>query len=323
MIIKGKSRTGGKALGNYLLNEGHWAEKADKNERVEVWEAFGVVPERKGDEAALTLQEVLQNYQQSAEGTHCQKPLYHVQFRTDGGEHLTREQWLHSVNTLEERLELSGHNRVIVAHTMGGQEHVHVVWNRIDYETGRAAELSHDGRKWVEVARELERAFDLRQLREAGHGRLNEKEQAIATRYGKDPEDIKATIQDCYRRADNGEELQDNLSAHGMLLATGDRRDFLVVDEDGVYYALGRVVGEKAKAVREKLDDLDRANLPSVEEAREQQRERREERTLAAVEAEIKHDLHQSGVVLCGYCAGGASRRTGGARGSVRRLCRT
>jgi hypothetical protein len=150
----------------------------------------------------------------------------------------------------------------------------------------------------VAVARELEKELGLRQLREAGHGRLNEKEQAIATRYGKDPEEIKATIQDCYRTAENGQALQENLAAHDMMLAKGDRRDFLVVDEDGIFYALGRVTGEKAKAVREKLADLDRDQLPSIEEAREQQRERRDERTLAAVEAEIKHDLLQEGVVL-------------------------
>lgn len=286
MIIKAKSRTGGKALGDYLLSEGRYAKNADKNEYIEIWEGLGV-------EHGLMLQTLLQGWQISAERTDCQKPLYHMQMRTGDGEALTREQWLYAVNTLTDRLGLDGHDRAIVAHTMDGHQHVHVVWNRVNAD-GEVAELRFDGQTRVAVARELEREFGLRQLRERGQGRLNEREQAIATRYGKDPEEIKATIQDCYHNAENGQELQDHLAAHDMLLAKGNRRDFLVVDEDGIYYALGRVTDEKAKAVREKLADLDREALPSLEDAREQQRDRR----ALAIEAEMKNELLHSGVVL-------------------------
>lgn len=268
MIIKARSRTGGKALGHYLLNEGHWAKKAKPNERVEIWEAVDVVAVVEGVKPNVSLAEKLQSFEVGASGTRCQKPLYHVQLRTDGGEHLTRRQWMVCVDRLEERLGMVGHDRVVVAHTLGGQVHVHAVWNRIDYETGRVAELSHDGRKRVALARELEKEFGLRELREHGKGRLNEKEQAMAVRQGKKPEEIKAIIQTCYGNAANGVALQDNLGAQGLVLARGERRDFLVVDGEGIYYGLGRVTGEKAKAVRERLSDLDREALPSVEAAK-------------------------------------------------------
>ena len=275
MIIKARSRTGGRALGNYLLNEGYWAKKADKNERIEIWEAVDVVPVPGGSDSPLTLQDKLRSFEVSAAGSQCRKPLYHVQFRTADGEHLTREQWMIAVNRLEQKLGLDGHDRAIVAHTLKGQQHVHVAWNRIDYETGLAVDLKHDGRKRVALARELEREFGLRELRDPGKGRLHEKEQAIATRLGKDPEEIKATIQRCYRDAANGQELQASLLEQGMVLAKGERREFLVVDGDGVYYGLGRVTGERAKAVREKLQDIDRLALPSVAEAKEIALERR------------------------------------------------
>ena len=111
-----------------------------------------------------TLQNILADFQHSAEGSQCEKPLFHVQFRHDDGETLTREQWLEGINRLEERLELTGHERVIVTHRLNGQDHVHVAWNRMNPETGKAAELHYYKHKCTDVARELEREFGLREL---------------------------------------------------------------------------------------------------------------------------------------------------------------
>ncbi|MBI3657344.1 MAG: relaxase/mobilization nuclease domain-containing protein [Acidobacteria bacterium] len=260
MIIKGKSRTGGAALGDYLLSEGRYAKNAHENERVEVWQAVGLAE-------GLTLQKILGSYELSAEQSRCQKPLYHVQLRTDEGEPLTREQWLAAVEKLEERLGLTGYDRVIVAHTKDEQAHVHVAWNRIDYQTGLAAELNHDARKRLDVARELERDFGLRELRRAGQGRLSQKEETFAIRHGKDPQLLKDIMQTCWRHAENGQEFTAHLDAYGMTLVKGDRRDFLIVDREGDYYAVTRVTGSRAKEVREKLSDLDREQLPSLQQA--------------------------------------------------------
>ena len=77
MIIKGNVRTDGKALGNYLLSEGEYEKNRDKNERIEIWEAFGI---EQGD----TLQNILADFQHSAAGGQCEKPLFHVHFRISG-----------------------------------------------------------------------------------------------------------------------------------------------------------------------------------------------------------------------------------------------
>jgi len=261
VIIKGKSRGKGGALGDYLLNEGRFSHKKDENERVEIWEALG-------HEYGATLQDILENFEASALHSQCEKPLYHIQMRADEGEHLTREQWRYAVERLEKKLGLEGHERAIVAHTKDGQEHLHVVYNRMDYETGLAKDLGMDVRKRHECARELEKELGLRQLRQnVREGKLNEQEQQQARRVGKDPQLQKEIIQTCWKHAENGKELQAKLNAHGMMLAKGETRGFLAVGREGDFYLVGRVVGKREKEVREKVGDLDREALPTVKEA--------------------------------------------------------
>ena len=82
MIIKGNIRTDGKALGDYLKSEGRYEANLEKNELIEIWEANGI---EQGD----TLQNILADFQHSAAGSRCEKPLFHAYFRTDDGEILT------------------------------------------------------------------------------------------------------------------------------------------------------------------------------------------------------------------------------------------
>ena len=127
MIINGKSRADGGALGDYLLSEGRYAKNRDENEGVEIWEAVGVAE-------GMRLQTLLRSFELSAADTQCEKPLFHIQMHTAEGENLDRQKWLYAVTALEERLGLTAHDRVIVAHTNDGQDHLHVVWNRIDLD---------------------------------------------------------------------------------------------------------------------------------------------------------------------------------------------
>lgn len=290
MIIKGNIRTDGKALGNYLLSEGRYAGNREKNEQIEIWEAFGV---EQGD----TLQEILADFQHSAAGSQCQKPLFHVQFRTADGEALTQEQWFEAVNRLEERLELTGHERVIVTHRLNGQDHVHVAWNRMDPETGKAAELHYYKHKCTDLARELERDFGLRQLsNDRKKGNLSRDEEQQALRHGKAPQEIKEELRACWREADNGHSFAAALDDRGYLLAKGDRRDFVIVGQEGDLYVVSRVTGCKAAEVRDRLADLDRESLPGVEEARGIQHDRAHGVTPAHDLLKWEDDLARAGV---------------------------
>jgi hypothetical protein len=268
VIIKGNIRTDGSDLADYLLSEGKYEANREKNEHIQVWEATGI---EQGD----SLQNILEDFEHSAAGTKCEKPLFHVQMRNDKGEYLTREQWIETVNRLEERLKLTDHERVIVTHTLEGQEHVHVAWNRIDHEQQKAAELHYYKHKCTDLAREMEFKFCLRELsNERGKGKLSRDEEEQALRHGKNPQEIKTTIRDCWQQSDNGQSFAAALRERGYLLANGDRRDFVILDDEGGVYSVARATGSKAAQVRAKLADLDRENLPSVAEGKQIQLDR-------------------------------------------------
>lgn len=290
MIIKGNVRKDGGSLGNYLLSEGRYAKNQQKNERIEVWQANGY---EQGDR----LQDILNDFEHSAIGTQCEKPLFHVQIRTGEGERLNREQFFETINRLEEKLELSGHERVVVAHTLGGQEHVHVVWNRIDHEQQKAADLHYYKNKSADLARELEREFGLRELSQSKQqGKLSRDEERQAIRHGRAPQEVKAAIRDCWQQSDSGQAFAAALEDKGYMLAAGDRRDFVIVDEQGGAYSVARVTGSKAAEVRNRLSDIERDNLPSVDEAKDIQFDRYHGNRSAREEMEWEDGLAEAGI---------------------------
>src|ERR1700709_1046742 len=99
MIIKGTSRTGPDVLGKYLGN-------ADKNERIEVLEVKGTL--------AQDLVGALVEMDAYAEGTKCEKPLYHSMISPEPPFRLTPEQRESAIDALEKKLGLEGHARVVV-----------------------------------------------------------------------------------------------------------------------------------------------------------------------------------------------------------------
>src|SRR5208337_656704 len=67
----------------------------------------------------------------------------------------------------------------------------------------------------------------------------------------------------------------DALSQSGWILARGDRRDFVAVDQKGGTHSLSRrIEGATAKDIRARLADLTPEKLPSVAEARATQQAR-------------------------------------------------
>ena len=101
MIIKAVSRSGGLGLAAYLMQE----HKADRD-KAELLELRGF--------ATDDLRTALVSAELEAENTRCAKPLYHVSFRPDKGEHLTPEQWRECINRLEHRLGLDDQARAVV-----------------------------------------------------------------------------------------------------------------------------------------------------------------------------------------------------------------
>lgn len=267
MIIKTKVRAGAAKLADYLL-------KSEKNERAELLEMRGFSVDNL--KAALGIEEEL-----AESATRCEKPFYHVAFRAAPGEELTPEQWRHCADKLEQAVGLENHHRALVLHEKDGEQHMHAVYSRIDPETLKAVNLYRDHYHAKETAREIERELGLTRVRDKAPERelaaptFGEDQQA--RRKGQDLEKARAMIREAWERSDDGKSFADELKERGFTLAQGERRDFVALDEEGSVYSIGkRTTGARAAEVREKLADLERTDLPTVDQVREQQREERQ-----------------------------------------------
>lgn len=267
MIIKARARAGGSQLAAYLLNR-------DGNERAEILEMRGLDCFGGDLRNALIGLEI-----ESKEHAHT-NPLYHVSFRLEEGAELTPEQWRECADRLEKNLKMEGNPRALVMHEENGEKHLHVVWSRMNDETGNYNYLHNDHYKCRDTGRELEREFGTRQLphtRTQDHPDRADYEQA--KRQGRDIGEIKAEIREAWERSDNGASFENALADAGYILAKGDKRDFVAVDRTGQEYTIGkRITGETAAQIRTKTADLDRDLLPSVDQAKDYQEQREQAR---------------------------------------------
>lgn len=268
MIIKGKARAGATALGAYLQN-------AEKNERVQVIDIKNTI--------AQDLTGALIEMAAYAEGTRCEKPLYHAIISPQPPYRLTREQQIEAVDALEEKLGLAGFARAAAVHEKLGREHLHIVWTRIDLETMKAVPMSHNFRKHEEVARDLEKRFDHPRVQGALHDRDGERpdyspsrnEIRQEERTGVRLKDVRKDVTALFRSSDGPEAFRAALDDAGYILAKGDKRDFVVIDRAaGVHSLARRVEGMKAVALRDYMKPINRDALPSVTQAQEIQLDR-------------------------------------------------
>ncbi|MCC8987250.1 MAG: hypothetical protein LM523_06040 [Candidatus Contendobacter sp.] len=278
MIIGANKRGNGGQLAAYLLNQ-------EKNERAELLEMRGFAD-------TGNLKNALNCIELEAMQTKGEKPFYHCWLRLDEGETLTAAQWQQSFEAVERRLHLGDQARVVVEHQLQGEKHYHVVWSLVDRERGRMIEIPFDGMRRAEVARTLEQEFGLRKLapaHEPEQERLLREEWQQAERTLRDVADVrdaKAAIRDAWQRSDNGAAFCTALEEQHLMLAIGDseRQPFGVVDEHGQFHVLTRTLDVRAKAVRGKLADLDREQIPSVEQAHERLQGRETDREREAWE---------------------------------------
>lgn len=290
MIIKAKVRAGPAQLADYLLRNDNVIPSTKKflahlNERAELLETRGWGADHLKD--SLKLEADLARY-----ATRCEKPFYHVAFRAAPGEELTPEQWRYCADKLEQAVGLEGHSRALVTHEKDGETHLHVVWSRCDPETWKATNMFRDHYHCKEVAREIEKELGLTQVRDKAPERelaaptFNEDQQA--RRKGQDLDKARATIREAWERSDDGKSFADELKERGFTLAKGDRRDFVALDQEGSVYSIGkRTTGARAADVREKLADLDRDNVPTIDKVRGQKREERILKRQDEIKAEL------------------------------------
>jgi hypothetical protein len=268
MIAKGNVHNNGVYLARYL------AVSSQGTERAEVGELRGF--------ATNNLFEAMALIQLQSQGTHCQKPIFHVQVRLPERENLTRAQWFEAANRIEHRLGFDGQPRAVVFHQKEGGEHMHIAWSRIG-EDMRAIDPGLFKLKLKEICRELEREMGLQRVkneRDASERTrpANRGEYEEARRLKTDLRAIRESIRDGVEESHSAAEFAAALEEKGLVLARGDRRAFVIVDGKGGMHALSkRITGLTMGETRGRLAGLDEINLPGIEQVKAMQRERTRE----------------------------------------------
>jgi hypothetical protein len=271
MIAKGKPRAQGGKLARYLMT-------GEPGEIAQLVETRGL--ERFGKDPAAAFDRL---EQWAEDKTNCRKAFFHGHIRLAPGERLSDAQWMEAVDRYEKTLGFAGQARMVSFHIeeATGDKHLHVAWFRVDLEKERAIDPGLYKNKSKRLSRDLEAKFGLKVLsndRKPGdHAKAADRnEHEESRRLGTDLKAIRNAILDAFQKSDNGRSFAAAIHAQGLALANGDRRNCLVVvDEAGGQHALNKkLTGMTLADIRERLADLDRAALPSVDEAQQLQAER-------------------------------------------------
>lgn len=157
-------------------------------------------------------------------------------------------------------------------HEKEGRRHAHVVWSRIDGEEIKAINLPHFKTKLTNLSRELylDHGWVLPDGLQTNGGKsplnFSLAEWQQAKRIGLDPREIKQVFRDAWEGSDSLKALSNALKERGYFLAKGDRRGFVALDVTGAIYSLPKGIGEKTKAVTQKLGSPE--SLASVSDVR-------------------------------------------------------
>lgn len=256
MILNGNQRGGAKDLALHLM-------KAE-NEVVEVHELRGFL--------SRDLMGALNEAYAISRGTRCKQFLYSLSLNPPKDAEVSVAEFEKAIEQAEERLGLQNQPRAVVFHEKDGRRHCHVVWSRINIEKMKAVQMSHDREKLTDLSRELylehgwkmPRGIEKRGERDPTNYSYAEHQQA--QRVGKNAAQIKADIQAAWETSDNRKSLEHALEERGYFLAQGDRRSFVVIDQNGEIYSLPKQLqrGINTKHVRQRLGDPN--ELPSVED---------------------------------------------------------
>jgi hypothetical protein len=281
MIPKASQRGGGQQLATHLLNE-------FDNDRVEIAEVRGTI--------AKDLHGAFAEWGAVATGTNCRKYLYSLSVNPDPEQGpLTRDQYRDFVDRTEKKLGLTGQPRALIFHVKHGREHCHAVWSRIDVQTMKAVQLSHDRHSLRSAVIEFARKHGLAlpggmtrdRIKERGQRQRPENlaEQQQEERTGITKAERVAAITAAWKAAPDAKAFAAALKAQGYVLAAGDKRTHVLVDKFGEIHSLSRQLqGVRAKQIRDRLGSAYAADkLPDAAKLQQRIRKRLAERHKTAV----------------------------------------
>jgi len=268
IIIEGGSRCAGSWWAAHLQN-------TEKNERAQLVAVEGL--------SAETVPELFREMHGMAMGSKAKNYFYQANINPRADEHLTPAQRAEAVATLGRNIGLEGQPHFVIEHEKNGRVHQHVVWLRVDMERMRAIPDSLTARVHEQTSRELETKFDL----EPGKSILVadrdfERPERLAKKHerfrgaqsGIDPRAVAHELRTLREHSDGPASFRAGMEAAGYVLARGDRRDYVAVDQAGHPHVLSRGLGIKAAELRQYMQGIDPQSLPSVAEATTRQRAR-------------------------------------------------
>jgi hypothetical protein len=219
-----------------------------------------------------------------------------------------KETMLQSAHEILEGLGLQDHQAVIVAHNDTAHPHIHVVCNLIHPENGRKAVPSYDWLKLSAWAENLERNDGKILCEQRVENNKKRKEQGHdnkmkLVKHKEKPLDIAPMINELYQQSDSGKAFRAAVEEKGYTLAKGDRRGFVLVDEQGEIYSLARQLkGQRAKDIRQRLKDVQ--ELPMAKELSDERKyfnrdkyetDRQKKIVDAAIEESMKKESKKTG----------------------------
>lgn len=282
MIVKGAARAGPTQLGNYLMRVYASADKNEYTELLELQSPWATLETPGRESAAAQLVQTFREWQILAEGTKQGRDgMYHAQISPAAAYAMTTEQWIRAADILGEELGLKDQQRAVVLHGGDDRPHLHVVWARTDIDTMKLHSDSYNYLAHEEASKRMELEFghefvpgkhakrDRDKQPEFPRAEMTQDECQQAERTGIDPARRKEQITALKQASDSAQAFKAGLEEQGYILAKGDKRGFVLVDEAGEIYSLSRQIRGGKAEFREFMKDIDPQTLPTVEQARE------------------------------------------------------
>jgi hypothetical protein len=153
MIAVSSSGKSFRALATYLAR----GRGGDEQDRV-AWSTSRNLPTGDPELAAVFMRAT------AGQSDRVEKPVYHIALSFDPGDQVDRATMERVASKVLDRLGLTEHQAVIVAHKDRAHSHVHILVNRVHPETGKAWERWKDQPTIQQVLREEERQLGLREV---------------------------------------------------------------------------------------------------------------------------------------------------------------
>lgn len=269
MIVKGSPRKDGHALALYFMNSEEGARLIFSSDPM-------------GDTVTA-----MTEWDEIGRLTQGEKPLYHMQLCPDAKYPITDAQWKRMAEITLEEIGASGHDYELYFHP-GVKEngepdkpHAHLGVCRTNRDTLKMFDLSYNyaahERASLRIAREMNMEIvpgkhakrDRKKQPEFPRSEASQADHQQAERTALTVEQRKEQVTALRAAADNAQAFKAALADAGYVLAKGDKRGLVLVDQEGEVYSLSKQVQDiKGKEFKAFMAPLDPEKLPSVQEAK-------------------------------------------------------